>query len=195
MRQVAAVEPQRQPDPRVGSVPPGPPLAGLHLGASPSPAANDLNALRTELPVATISTPVREPGWGEKLAERVVMFAGAQTKTAEIRLTPAELGPLRVQISVDDGQAHVAFQAHNAVTREAIEQALPRLREMLAESGLSLGQADVGEQGVAGGERDHEATSDGASDTQGDTLEEHVGSLDGGRQKTVISNGLVDTFA
>jgi flagellar hook-length control protein FliK len=123
------------------------------------------------------------------------MLAGVQTRTAEIRLTPAELGPLRVQISVDDGQANVAFQAHSAVTREAIEQALPRLREMLAESGLSLGQADVGEQGVAGRESDGDTASDGTSDTQNESPEEHAGNLEGERQETVISNGLVDTFA
>ena len=97
-----------------------------------------------------IDTPVRETNWGDRIGERVVMMANNQLKTAEIRLTPAELGPVRVQVNVEDGAANITFQAQHAVTREALEQALPRLREMFAESGLSLGQTSVGEQNVAG---------------------------------------------
>lgn len=191
----AVVESQLRTEPRLPSVPHGPSGPALNLAAAPGSFANDLNALRTDVAAETISTPVREPSWGQKLAERVVMLAGAQNKTAEIRLTPAELGPLRVQIKIDEGQANVAFHAHNAVTREAIELALPRLREMLAESGLSLGQADVGEQGVAGGERERDATANESSATQSESTEEPADSVEEGRQKSVISNALVDTFA
>ncbi|MGI9248391.1 MAG: flagellar hook-length control protein FliK [Woeseiaceae bacterium] len=142
-----------------------------------------------------IGTPVRDSAWGEQVSERVVMMAGNQLKMAEIRLTPAELGPLRVRVSVEDGAANVTFHAQHAVTREAIEQALPRLREMLAENGLSLGQADVGEHGVAQGERDggaddrvsNQATDEGPDV---DTADEHDAQL-----RVTTSNGLVDTFA
>ncbi len=107
------------------------------------------SALQQQLP-DLIETPVRDASWGDRIGERVVLMANNQLKTAEIRLTPAELGPVRVQVNVEDGAANITFQAQHAVTREAIEQALPRLREMFAESGLSLGQTNVGEQNVAG---------------------------------------------
>ena len=117
--------------------------------AAPQADGTFTSALQPQV-AELIETPVRDASWGDRIGERVVMMANNQFKTAEIRLTPAELGPVRVQINVDDGAANITFQAQHAITREAIEQALPRLREMLAESGLSLGQASVGEQNVAG---------------------------------------------
>ena len=142
-----------------------------------------------------IRTPVMEPAWGDRIGERVVMLAGNQLKSAEIRLTPAELGPVRVQVSVEDGAANVTFHAQHAVTREALEQALPRLREMLAESGLTLGQADVSEHGVSQGNRD----SDSDSATPGPAGDDIANLADGAEtlevRTGVATNGLVDTFA
>ncbi|MEE4109782.1 MAG: flagellar hook-length control protein FliK, partial [Halieaceae bacterium] len=40
--------------------------------------------------------------------------------------------------------------AESAAAREAIEQAMPRLREALAQQGMDLAQADVGQQGSSG---------------------------------------------
>ncbi len=165
----------------------GPGVALLAPGDSAFGSA--LQSAATDL----IETPVRETGWGERVGERVVMMANNQLKTAEIRLTPAELGPLRVQVNVDDGHAHVTFQAQHAITREVLEQALPRLREMFAESGLSLGQTSVGDQNVAGN-RDGDARgepltagSDAESITSDDTPPDEVG-------LTRRREGLLDTF-
>lgn len=142
-----------------------------------------------------IRTPVSEPAWGDRMGQRVVMLAANQLKTAEIRLTPAELGPVRVKVSIEDGAANVTFQAAHAVTREALEQALPRLREMLAENGLTLGQADVGDQGVAQGNGDSDSDSAAAGlatdDTGGHGDETDLVE----RQRTLASDSLVDTFA
>lgn len=142
-----------------------------------------------------IGTPVRATAWGEQLGQRVLLMAGNHLNTAEIRLTPAEMGPLRVQVSLEDGATHVTFHAQHAVTREAIEQALPRLREMLAENGLSLGQAEVGEQGVAEGNGDRQADGQ-LPDSPAEDAEAAAGDDDQRRTTPVLtSNGLVDTFA
>lgn len=143
-----------------------------------------------------IATSVRDPAWGDRLNERVLLMAGNQQKTAEIRLTPAELGPLRVTVAVDDRAAHVTFHAQHGLTRDAIEQALPRLREMLAENGISLGQANVGEQGVAHGgdaERDSASfagteVSDVAPDSTADLSQQRA-------HQSARLDGRVDTFA
>jgi flagellar hook-length control protein FliK len=105
--------------------------------AGPAPAVPDL-----------AQTP-GSAGWGDALGERVVFMAGHKVQNAEIRLHPADLGPLRVQVSVDDGTATVHFHAHHPLTRDAIEQALPRLREMLAEQGLTPGHTSVSDHGAS----------------------------------------------
>lgn len=86
-----------------------------------------------------------QPGWSDALGERVTWMTGNKLQNVELRLNPAELGPVRVQISIDDGNATVNFSAQHPLTRDAIEQALPRLREMLADQGLSLQDANVSE--------------------------------------------------
>jgi len=65
---------------------------------------------------------------------------------ARLRLTPAHLGPLEIHISVEDDRAQVWFGTQHSQTRDALESALPRLREMFAEQGLELTQADVEDQ-------------------------------------------------
>ena len=51
---------------------------------------------------------------------------------------------MQIRIQVDeDGTAQVMFSAHHAQTRDALESAIPRLRDMFAEQGLSLMQANV----------------------------------------------------
>lgn len=166
--------------------------APAHLTPMVSPFASETGLLRGEPLLETISTPVRDAAWGQKLGEQLITLTGNQIRTAEIKLTPADLGPLRVQISVEEGAANVTFQAQHAVTREAIEQALPRLREMMAESGLSLGQTDVSEQGVSDGNQEQELESTASGDERMDETAE-AGHLE--RRKTVASNNLLDTFA
>lgn len=94
---------------------------------------------------AKIATPVAHPGFGEDLASRVLFFAGQRVQSAEIALTPADLGPLSVAIELRGQEAQLFFSAAHATTRAAIEDALPRLREMFAGSGLQLADAQVGD--------------------------------------------------
>jgi flagellar hook-length control protein FliK len=136
-----------------------------------------------------------QAGWNEALGDRVTWMAGNRVQNAELRLNPAELGPLRVQISMDDGKASVTFTAQHPLTRDAIEQALPRLREMLADQGLSLQNASVSDHGSRqqqagpGGERvaPHFGPAPGAD---GGTAEGEILS-----PVMRTPSGLVDVFA
>ncbi len=142
-----------------------------------------------------IDTPVFEPAWGERVGERVLLMASKGIQSADIRLSPAEMGPLRIQVAVDDGAAHVTFNAQHAATRDAIEQALPRLRELFTENGLSLGQANVGEQGVHQGDRDgRPGSADGLLAGQADDDESPAASSVT-TTREARARGLIDTFA
>ncbi len=67
-------------------------------------------------------------------------------------IRPAELGPVEVRVRIQEGEALLSFDAPHPETREAIELALPRLREMLAESGLAMRDAQVGTGDAGRGE-------------------------------------------
>ena len=66
------------------------------------------------------------------------------SRTVELRLDPPELGRVTVRISMVGDEARVAFTAAQGGAREALEAALPKLREMFEQAGLSLGEAQVG---------------------------------------------------
>ncbi|BCX88158.1 hypothetical protein MIN45_P0526 [Methylomarinovum tepidoasis] len=90
-----------------------------------------------------VDRPVGHPGWGDELGERLVWMADRSLQVAELRVHPRHLGPVEVRIQIQDDQTHIQFNAQHAVVREAIEAALPRLREALAAQQMTLGQVEV----------------------------------------------------
>ena len=174
------------------------------LPITPPPAAPPHNPVvaATSPPLATtptgmpslIDTPGFDPAWSEALGKQVSMLVSRNVHNAELRLSPAELGPVQVQISVDDNVAKVTFSAGQAVTREALEQALPRLRDMFADQGMALADASVSDQrGGAPGDGEEPAgpgrpVTESAS-APGDEPPANVA------PRTTEAAGLLDTYA
>lgn len=90
-----------------------------------------------------VHVPVGSAAWAEEIGSRMTMMVDQGKHTASLRLSPEHLGPLEIRIAVNDDKASVWFGAANADTRTAIENALPRLRELFASQGLSLADANV----------------------------------------------------
>jgi len=91
-----------------------------------------------------VHVPLHDPRWQSEFSNRVTWLArSGGNQTAEIHLNPANMGPIRVQVVMNDDQATITFTAQHGVARDAIEASLPRLREMFMGSGLQLAQANV----------------------------------------------------
>jgi flagellar hook-length control protein FliK len=90
-----------------------------------------------------VHTPVGSSAWADDVGSRVTMMAKQGEQTASLRLSPEHLGPLEIRVVIRDDQASVWFGAAHADTRAAIENALPRLREMFEAQGMSLTDAGV----------------------------------------------------
>jgi len=121
-------------------------IAGTATGAgAQANSATPAPALQT----LTVDVPVRQAGWEQAMGDRVAWLARqGGLQEAQIQLNPRHLGPIDVHVSVNkDQQATVHFVAQHAMTREVLESAMPRLREMLQESGLNLAQSDVSQHG------------------------------------------------
>lgn len=86
---------------------------------------------------------VGSTAWDNALGQRVVWMAGAHEQTASLTLNPPDLGPLQVVLSVTNNQADAMFVAAQPEVRQALEAALPRLRDMLGEAGVTLREATV----------------------------------------------------
>ncbi|MEI8668415.1 flagellar hook-length control protein FliK [Pseudoalteromonas sp. B131b] len=77
------------------------------------------------------------------LQERVSSMLSINNKEAEIRLDPPEMGSMQIRIRSDAEQAQINFVVQNQQAKEALEQSLPRLREMLAQQGIELGDSSI----------------------------------------------------
>ncbi|QYJ74087.1 flagellar hook-length control protein FliK [Shewanella sp. FJAT-52076] len=62
---------------------------------------------------------------------------------AEIRLDPPELGSMMVRIQVQGNETQVQFHVNAQQTKDVVEQAMPRLRELLAQQGMELTDGQV----------------------------------------------------
>jgi flagellar hook-length control protein FliK len=86
---------------------------------------------------------VGTPAWREEVGAKLNWMIERGVQSGSLRLSPENLGPLEVRISVQNDQVSVWFGAAHADTRAALENALPRLRELFAAQGMSLADAGV----------------------------------------------------
>ena len=100
----------------------------------------------TTMATGRVQATVGSSEWTEELASQVTMMSSKGVQSAELKLSPADLGPLEVHIDVQNGAASVWFQAAHPATRAALEQSLPQLRDLLASQGMSLSDAGVNRQ-------------------------------------------------
>ena len=121
---------------------------GTHGVTQPAAEPSAKEAVPT--PRLELPEPMRTPQWNDGLATRISWMANNQVQRAKLRVNPPELGPLEVRVAVQQDEARIVFTANNATVREAVEAALPRLRELMGTTGLNLVQVDVSAQGQDG---------------------------------------------
>ncbi|BEG73222.1 flagellar hook-length control protein FliK [Achromobacter xylosoxidans] len=176
-------------------------IAAASQRQQPAPVSNPASTAVPNVPVMLqVATPVGGTHWGTELGQQMVVMSNnvrQGTQTAELRLDPPDLGPLRVSINLADGVASASFVSAHASVRQAIETAIPQLQQALAQAGISLGQTSVGEQAA---QQEFAQHNGGGSQRQsgGNGAAVAEGSIDG-QAATVTAtrnaNALVDTFA
>jgi flagellar hook-length control protein FliK len=90
-----------------------------------------------------IAARVGAPGWDSEVGQKIVWMVAGKEQSASLTLNPPDLGPMQVVLKVTNDQASVTFTAAQPEVRQALEDAMPRLREMMSESGIALGNASV----------------------------------------------------
>lgn len=93
-----------------------------------------------------IQTPLQSPNWGSSFGDKIVWLAKNDMQSAQISINPPQLGPMQISLTLNGDQASAIFTSAHAEVRQAIESAMPHLREMLSASGITLGDASVGAQ-------------------------------------------------
>ncbi|KVE33346.1 flagellar hook-length control protein FliK [Burkholderia sp. TSV86] len=181
--------------------------ATLAASAAPAAVQSAAPASAASTHAAASATPsltpvVGSPDWTEALSQKVVFLSNAHQQSAELTLNPPDLGPLQVVLRVADNHAHALFVSQHAQVRDALEAALPKLREAMEANGLGLGSASVGDGGFAFAQQH---TPQRQSAEGGRALHREFGALAGedvveeaaSASSGVLrrSAGMIDTFA
>ena len=113
---------------------------------------------------SSIGTPVSHPAWPSQLGQQLVqLIQRGGEQHVQMKLHPAELGPLSISLKMTEHGAQAQFLSAHAQVRQVIEQAIPQLREALAEQGISLSDTSVGEQGFSNQQEAFAQQSTGSS--------------------------------
>jgi len=111
-------------------------------------------------PTISLDTPVGHSRWGQDFNQRVQWAVNQSVSGAQIRINPQHMGPVEVKIQLQNEQLSISFTAQHGATREAIDAALPRLREMLSEQNVNLVDVDVSQHSFAEQREKQASTTD-----------------------------------
>ena len=174
------------------------------IQTSSETTSNNIAALANNNPLAparhndaavSVQTPIRDQNWASDFSQKIVWLASNDKQSAQITLNPAQMGPIEISLNVDKGNATASFVSVNADVREAIESALPRLREMFASAGIELGQTNVSAESFKQ-QADSESRGTARAGTDNAILAaESTGTVSVSAFATQRGNGMVDLFA
>ena len=168
------------------------------LPAQPAPVlATAPRAAEQASATAHLPAPIDSTAFAPTLATQVRWWAQDGVQQAQLKLNPADMGPVAVRIVVLDGrEARIDFSADFAATRTAIEAALPVLAAALDESGLKLAGGGV-HDGSAQRQAQwaHAQSVNGRTPTRGNELaSEALTAANPGSQRAA-GRGMVDLVA
>ena len=192
--------------PRQADVKPVPELSAKIQEALPAAPVSATPALQQAMALTQaqgsamtkLTQPVGSQGWDQALGQKIVWMASGAQQSATLTLNPPDLGPLQVVLHVTNSHADAAFMTAQPEVKQALEAAMPKLREMLDQAGIQLGQATVStgtpnQQQNAGNQTPGHTGRNTGSGTGNDS--DIALTAAPATQITSTGQGLVDTFA
>lgn len=85
--------------------------------------------------------------FGDILGQRLLQQINQGDWKVEIALEPGDLGSIQIELEWRKGELEASFKAGQALTRDLLQDGLPRLRETLERSGIDVASVYVGDQG------------------------------------------------
>ncbi|MGC2166141.1 MAG: flagellar hook-length control protein FliK [Gallionella sp.] len=185
-------------------------VVNLMFAKSGSASANPIQAAaaaivtsanQNPLPVTlSIAAPFGSRDWSMELAQKITWMGDQKHQVAELHLNPPDLGPLDVVLKISGNQATATFTSSHSAVRDAVENAIPKLRDMLADNGIMLGNASVSDQAPQHGRGDGPMNQGLDSNPMADMRSSTALLPEATASSTTNAparrhNGLVDTFA
>ena len=144
---------------------------------------------------------IHKPEGQQQLNEKIRWMVNARNTMAEIRLDPPEMGSMQVRVNVAGDAASVSFVVQSQQAKDALADAMPKLRDMLSEQGIELGDAQVRKDNSSGNESGQQLAKDGSRNHGDGNRGENDGldEMDGARvieqSVTRAAKGGIDYYA
>lgn len=129
------------------------PESSLNIGLNTDPVKAASENISRIAQAPKIQLPLSDSNWGEEFSNRVAWMTKNNIRSAQIKITPAHLGPIEVRISLQNDQAAVSFISNHALVRDAIDSSNARLRESFADGGFENVEVDVSSHDESNKER------------------------------------------
>jgi flagellar hook-length control protein FliK len=156
-------------------------------------AMNNLNVLHEQ---------VGTNGWSHEVGQAALRMAANDMQNVSLKMNPEHLGPVDVQMRLDNGVAHIQFTAAHMDTRQALENSRSTLDNLFNQQGLKVGDWSVGQQSSGGSfARDFASANANGNGSSGNRSGGSSGGDDDGAITATVTTrtqralGLVDTFA
>lgn len=168
--------------------------------AAAAPGSSALaGAAQSQAGGGALTAPVATQQWQQQLGQQLIGMAQRGEQQMELKLHPTDLGPLSVTLKVAENGAQAQFLSAHSQVRSALEQAMPQLREALAQQGITLGDTSVGhhasgqsqEQGFAG----RQPSANGLGEIDDSGMEASSVLSTQGSQDASLLDGRVDLYA
>lgn len=158
-------------------------------------ASQTYKATSAEAPLTSVPVTVGKPGWSDAVMQRVMWMSSQNINRVDIVLDPPDLGPLQVRIVTQADQTSVTFSSNHGSVREALDQSLPRLREMMDNQGLNLTDVNVSDQSANRQQHESAANPDGQDQSEHYSSSGQAGENDEAESMiTPVSLSLVDQY-
>ncbi|MDO6426469.1 flagellar hook-length control protein FliK [Thalassotalea sp. 1_MG-2023] len=138
-RQVTFSEPTRP----TTSLTPEQEQAAQAIHAKASAESVSVQATRSTQIIAQETIAINRKDFSAEVKEKVMVMINQKLRQLEIRLDPPELGSMQVKINMQNEQAAVNFVVQNPQAKDALEQHMGKLKEMLEQSGVDVGDANI----------------------------------------------------
>lgn len=139
-----------------------------HSAASTSANATLLSARPTDITPWQAPLALADPSAAQQIKDRVMVQIQHKLQTAEVQLHPEDLGSMQIKLNLQQDQLSVQFIVQQGAAKEALEQQMPRLRDMLEQQGILLSEGQVEQRQAGSGHEQQQSRQSQAHDVDVD---------------------------
>lgn len=159
--------------------------------------ASEARTSTARIPDLPVATHLGRAGWQDEVGQKLTWMAGTNRQQADLVLNPPQLGRIEVTMRFEGDQLSASFASPHAAVRETLENSMVRLREVLADAGITLAHTHVGTDS----RHDSKSMHPGQQDRPADRGNAQLATLPGAEMEIALTwrsgngRGMVDLFA